>query len=97
MDTPLFLLAPPRSYTSVINAMIGQHPQTFGLPELNLFNVTKIKDLWRRVSNEVGGDSNRRHGLLRAVAEIYAGEQTPATITNLSKAKTFKVEIYQIY
>ena len=81
MDTPLFLLAPPRSYTSVINAMIGQHPQTFGLPELNLFNVTKIKDLWRRVSNEVGGDSNRRHGLLRAVAEIYAGEQTPATIT----------------
>lgn len=81
MAAPLFLLAPPRSYTSLINAMIGQHPQTFGLPELNLFNVIKIKDLWRRVSREIGGDSNRRHGLLRAVAEIYAGEQTPATIT----------------
>jgi hypothetical protein len=81
MAAPLFLLAPPRSYTSLINAMIGQHPQTFGLPELNLFNVKKIKDLWRRVSREIGGDSNRRHGLLRAVAEIYAGEQTSATIT----------------
>lgn len=81
MAAPLFLLAPPRSYTSLINAMIGQHPQTFGLPELNLFNVKKVKDLWHRVSREIGGDSNRRHGLLRAVAEIYAGEQTSATIT----------------
>jgi len=80
MTAPLFLLAPPRSYTSLINAMVGQHPQLFGLPELNLFNVKQIKDLWRRVSNEVGGDSNRRHGLLRAVAEIYGGEQTTATI-----------------
>ncbi len=80
MTAPLFLLAPPRSYTSLINAMVGQHPQMFGLPELNLFNVKQLKDLWRRVSDEIGGDSNRRHGLLRAVAEIYGGEQTSATI-----------------
>ncbi|MBZ0157488.1 MAG: sulfotransferase [Alphaproteobacteria bacterium] len=81
MAAPLFLLAPPRSYTSVINAMIGQHPRAFGLPELNLFNVGKVRELWGRVSNEIGGDSNRRHGLLRAVAEIYAGEQTRASVT----------------
>lgn len=80
MAAPLFLLAPPRSYTSVINAMIGQHPQTYGLPELNLFNVDKVMDLWGRVSEEIGGDSNRRHGLLRTVSQIYAGEQTLATI-----------------
>jgi hypothetical protein len=61
--------------------MIGQHPQTFGFPELNLFNVEKVKELWGRVSEDIGGDSNRRHGLLRAVAQIYAGEQTSATIT----------------
>lgn len=72
MAAPLFLLAPPRSYTSVVNAMIGQHPQTFGLPELNLFNVSKLKDLWKRVSDTFG----ERNGFLRAVAEIYAGEQT---------------------
>jgi hypothetical protein len=81
MAAPLILLAPPRSYTSVINAMLGQHPQAFGLPELNLFNVEILKNLWGRVSTEIGGDSNRRHGLLRAVAEIYSGEQTRASIT----------------
>jgi hypothetical protein len=76
MAAPLFLLAPPRSYTSVINAMIGQHPQMFGLPELNLFNVSKLGDLWKRVSDSFG----ERNGFLRAVAEIYAGEQTSETI-----------------
>ncbi len=76
MAAPLFLLAPPRSYTSVINAMIGQHPQMYGLPELNLFNVHKLKDLWKRVSDSFG----ERNGFLRAVAEIYAGEQTSETI-----------------
>jgi hypothetical protein len=81
MTTPLFLLAPPRSYTSVINAMLGQHPQMFGLPELNLFNVEILKGLWGRVSEDIGDDSSRRIGLLRAVAEIYAGEQTTAAIT----------------
>lgn len=80
MAAPLFLLAPPRSYTSLMNAMIGQHPQAFGLPELNLFNVQQLKDLWRKVSDEIGDDSNRRQGLLRAVAEIYAGEQSTATV-----------------
>ena len=43
MAAPLFLLAPPRSYTSLINAMLGQHPQAFGLPELCLFNVEVLK------------------------------------------------------
>ncbi len=81
MAAPLFMLAPPRSYTSVFNAMIGQHPQTFGLPELNLFTVSHLKDLWGKVSEDIGGDSNRRNGLLRAVAEIYGGEQSAATVT----------------
>jgi len=80
MAAPLFLLAPPRSYTSLINAMIGQHPQAFGLPELCLFNVEMLRQMWVRTSDELGDDSRSRQGLLRAVAEIYAGEQTTATI-----------------
>ena len=80
MAPPLFLLAPPRSYTSVICAMLGQHPQMFGLPELNLFNVKTLKELWREVSEEIAPDITRRQGLLRAIAEIYGGEQTQATI-----------------
>jgi len=73
---PLFLLAPPRSYTSLINAMLGQHPQCFGLPELCLFNVERLMELWVRTSDEMGSEAKTRHGLLRAVAEIYGGEQT---------------------
>jgi len=76
MVAPLFLLAPPRSYTSLINAMLGQHPQAFGLPELCLFNVETLGQLWVRNSDEMGSEAKTRHGLLRAVAEIYAGEQT---------------------
>src|SRR6478735_3666206 len=81
MAAPLFLLAPPRSYTSLINAMLGQHPQAFGLPELCLFNVKKLKGLWVRDTDEMSDDSRARQGVLRAVAEIYAGEQTKPAIT----------------
>lgn len=81
MAPPLFLLAPPRSYTSLINAMLGQHPQAFGLPELCLFNAYTLKEMWVRDTDELGDDVKARQGLLRAVAEIYAGEQNRAAIT----------------
>jgi hypothetical protein len=82
MTAPLFLLAPPRSYTSLVNAMLGQHPQCFGLPELCLFNVETLVDMWRGVEGEnAERGAMMRHGLLRAIAEIYAGEQTSATVS----------------
>jgi len=81
MAAPLFLLAPPRSYTSLVNAMLGQHPQAFGLPELCLFNVTTLVDLWKGSQGDVAENGSMvRHGLLRALAEIYCGEQSSSTI-----------------
>ncbi len=81
MAAPIFLLAPPRSYTSLVNAMLGQHPQAFGLPELCLFNVDVLVELWRGSNTEIPENGPLvRHGLLRAVAEIYAGEQRSATV-----------------
>lgn len=80
MAAPLFLLAPPRSYTSLVNAMIGQHPQAFGLPELCLFATSKLINLWQPAPEDPSLGYYHRHGLLRTVAQIYAGEQTPATI-----------------
>lgn len=77
MAAPLFLLAPPRSFTSVINAMIGQHPQAYGLPELNLFSFEKTVDLWQSSLKEF---FKLNTGLLRAVAEIYVGEQSDEAI-----------------
>jgi len=86
MAAPIFLLAPPRSYTSLVNAMLGQHPQAFGLPELCLFNVEKLIDLWRGSEGPVSENGAvARHGLMRALAEIYCAEQTTATI-NMARA-----------
>ena len=92
MAAPLFLLAPPRSYTSLVNAMLGQHPQAFGLPELCLFNVPTLVDLWRGSQTEISENgSMARHGLMRAVAEIYCGEQRTTTI-NMARAWASKRE-----
>jgi len=86
MAAPLFLLAPPRSYTSLVNAMLGQHPQAFGLPELCLFNVEKLVELWRGSEGPVSENGAvARHGLMRALAEILGGEQTTATV-NMARA-----------
>jgi len=75
-NQPLFILAPPRSFTSVICGMIGQHPDMFGLPEVNLFAGDDYDDLGRLYKMRPGFS----HGLLRAVAELGLGGQTEENI-----------------
>lgn len=76
MTAPLFVLAPPRSFTSVICGMVGQHPDLYGLPEVNLFAGDTMADLGRWH----GMRPRLRHGLLRAVAELSQGAQTVETV-----------------
>ena len=77
---PVFILAPPRSFTSLVSTMLGQHPRMYGFPELNLFMAETLDEFWRGVDNDGGRKSTfwpvMRHGLLRTVAQLYAGEQT---------------------
>jgi len=77
---PVFILAPPRSFTSLVSTMLGQHPQMYGFPELNLFMAETMEEFWRGVDHDSGRKSTfwpvMRHGLLRTVAQLYAGEQT---------------------
>ena len=48
--------------------VIGQHPELFGSPELNLFRARSMRKF---------NDLTRLHmGLHRFVAQVYAGEQT---------------------
>jgi hypothetical protein len=71
------VLAPPRSCTSLITAMLGQHPELYATAELSCFTADTL-----------GGclACNQRvqvvttHGLLRSVAQLLCGEQTNATI-----------------
>jgi Sulfotransferase family len=53
--------------------MLGQHPEAYGVPELNLFMSDSLKAL---VEDLTGYRQIQIHGLLRAVAQLYVGEQT---------------------
>ena len=70
---PLIILGSPRSFTSLICGMVGQHPEAYGVPELNLFMSDSLKGF---VEELTGYRQIQIHGLLRAVAQLYVGEQT---------------------
>jgi hypothetical protein len=74
---PLFILSLPRSFSSVVCAMLGQHPQMYGLPETNLLAADTLGEWWTDFHL---GLEYPRHGLLRAIAQIYFGAQTETTV-----------------
>jgi len=78
---PIFLLAPPRSFTSVVGTMLGQHPQLYGLPETHLFGCEKMAEWWGACEEQT---FPRAHGLLRVIAELFFGGQTEATVRRAS-------------
>jgi hypothetical protein len=79
--SPLFVLAPARSHSTVVATMIGMHPQTCGFPELALFRRPTVAELaadppgWRGVPARA-----RSAGLLRALAQADHGGQTDEAI-----------------
>ncbi len=79
MPEPLFILCPPRSFSSIVCGIIGQHPQCYGLPEVNLFLGDDLGGVWN--GHAVFMRSFGRDGLLRALAQLHEGEQTPDSIT----------------
>jgi hypothetical protein len=76
MSDPVIILAPPRSFTSVICNMLGQHPQMYGLPEVNLF----VAETMREREGILAQYRFAKHGLLRAIAQLFAENQTVQTI-----------------
>lgn len=75
----LFILTPPRSYSTVTTAILAGHPEIYGLPETRLFNAATVGELL----DEAKGGSHlppivfdlRLSGLLRTVAELREGDQ----------------------
>ncbi len=76
-SAPLIILAPPRSFTSVVCAMLGQHPQMFAFPETHLFAADTLRH-WRQLCDEASYPM--ADGLLRVVAELFFERQTEATV-----------------
>ena len=69
MTEPLFILCPLRSYSSLVCMMLGQHPEMYGLLELNLFLEDSLGDLVRRHQSQ---RPHAIHGLLRTLAQLQA-------------------------
>ena len=60
--------------------MLGQHPQLYGFPELNLFVTDTIAELLELGDVKIGGNPSYVTGLIRAVAELEFGGQNDLTI-----------------
>lgn len=84
LPEPVFVLAPARSYSSVVTAMIGSHPQLLGLPELALIGYPTVGDA---IDHKVAAMRAKGYravtapGLAQAVAELVFGGQGDAQVT----------------
>jgi Sulfotransferase family len=77
LPPPVLILACPRSFTSVVCAMLGQHPQMYALPETHLFCEETLKAWLDRAARAPWPMAD---GLLRAVAQLYFGGQDAGTV-----------------
>jgi hypothetical protein len=90
---PLIILCPARSFSSVVCAMLGQHPQLYGFPELHLFIADTLDGLLRYWEKKKKSFSEAFYnewfgaaaaecstGLLRAMAELHFGGQTAENV-----------------
>ena len=77
MAPPLFILTCMRSFSSVVSNMLGQHPQAYGLPELNLFLADTLGEVIERLTAHRPQGLN---GLLRTIAELEYQAQTQDTV-----------------
>jgi hypothetical protein len=75
---PVFILAPPCTYSWVVCAIVGQHPQMYALPEHHLFTADTVAEWWDLCTRET---FEMDHGLVRTVAELYFGGQTESAVS----------------
>ncbi|WP_176438446.1 sulfotransferase family protein [Actibacterium lipolyticum] len=76
LPQPVFIIALPKSYTSVLSGMLGQHPSLLSVPELNLFVGDTVMDWANQPASFIFCD-----GLLRTTAQLLFGAQTAMTVS----------------
>ncbi len=77
MPQPLIILSPPRSFSSVVSTMIGQHPQLYGFPELHLFAWDTVGEV---IQNRENQGKFAPPGIIRTLAQELYGVQNTKTI-----------------
>jgi hypothetical protein len=79
--SPVFVLAPARSNSSVVTAMLGQHPELCVFPELALFRKQTVGELLADPPGWKGAPAGQRMaGVYRSLAELHDGAQTSDTV-----------------
>lgn len=76
-SAPLLVLSAPGAEAARLAAMLGRHPEAYGLPELNLHLAATVEGLLSIFHITQG---NVQDGLLRTVAQLYCGGQDEAAI-----------------
>ncbi|MFK7939324.1 MAG: sulfotransferase [Roseovarius sp.] len=74
----MMMLSPPRSFSSLVSTMIGQHPQIYGFPELHLMVRETLGETirWERKREQWLGPP----GMLRTMAQLMYGGQTTQNV-----------------
>ncbi|MBD1933474.1 MULTISPECIES: sulfotransferase family protein [Cyanophyceae] len=78
MTEPLIILSPPRSFSSVVSTIIGQHPELYGFPELHLTVGDTVDEVIRH--HEYRRSLESPPGLLRTLAQLNYGVQTTQNV-----------------
>lgn len=78
---PIFILSPPRSYSTVALALLAGHPRIYGFPELLVFANETVGDLVDADGAEARTlppeyHRTRLSGVCRAIAQVHEGVQT---------------------
>ncbi len=73
VPNPIFVIAPPGMAGETVAAMLGQHPECWGIAEANLELGGNLDGLMRDM---IGLRSSQLHGLLRTLSQLLTGEQT---------------------
>jgi hypothetical protein len=82
----VFVLAPARSNSSVVTAMLGQHPELCVFPELALFRKDTVGELLADPPGWRGAPAHQRMaGVYRALAEHHGGAQTSDTVDTAAR------------
>lgn len=81
---PVFVLAPPRSYSTVVTAVLGGHPDIHAFPELVLFQYADVRGLFEAAEHPDPIQAAFRRanlvGLVRAVAWSHDRDQSPGAL-----------------
>lgn len=80
---PVIILCPPRSFSSVVCACLGQHPELHGFPELNLFvtdSVGGLLELDNAEERRTGASHTHTAGLLRVVMHLEGLSTQPGAL-----------------